>query len=244
MLINGIGIDIVDVNRIVKAMKYPFAEKILNEKELAVLNDEQLNDPLFLSFVFSAKEAISKANGTGFLGLWFNDIELHFESQSVYGTITQNCAYKNDTKFYIMYDNIKDDNNSKLYTVSKCIASDRNIDPKKLFGVSLSKTCPIGNIAEDMLCEDEKNMKNESTAANIAAKKIIFGALKINDDNLYKKIAISRDEKGKPKILCKDQVIDSKISEFDMKLSLSHEKEIAIAFLSVNKRDDNFEQYI
>jgi len=244
MLINGIGIDIVDVNRIVNAMKYPFAEKILNEKEIEVFNDEQLNDPLFLTFVFSAKEAISKANGTGFSGLWFKDIELHLESQGVYGTITKNYAYKNDSKFYIMYDKIKDDNNSKLYIVSKCIASDRNTDPKKLFDVSLSKTCSIGNIYENMLCEDEKNMKDESKAANIAAKKIIFDAFKIKDDNLYKKITISRDEKGRPKILCKDQTIDSKLSEFDMKLSLSHEKKIAIAFLSINKRDDNFEQYI
>lgn len=241
MLINGIGIDIVDINRIVKAMKYPFAEKILNEKEMGIFNDEQISDPLFLTFVFSAKEAISKANGTGFSGLWFKDIDLHFESQNVYGTITKNYAYKNYTKFFIKYDKIKDDNNNKLYIVSRCIASDRNTDPKKLFDMSLSKTCSIRNIDDNLLWEDERNMKDESKAANIAAKKIIFDALKIKDDNLYKKIVISRDEKGRPKILCKDQVINSKLNESDMKLSLSHEKEIAIAFLSINKRDDNFE---
>lgn len=244
MLISGIGIDIVDVNRIEKIAVSSFAQKILSEKEIKNFDSQQLTDPLFLAFVFSAKEAVAKANGTGFSGIWFKDIELHFEKQYLYAIITKNCAYKSDTKFYIKYDQYKDDNNSKLYIISKCIASDKNINPNKLFDMGLSKTCSIENIDEVLLSEDEKNIKNESKIANIVAKKIIFNYLDINDYGCCKKVTIARNTQGSPKLICNDKAINEKLNGLDLKLSLSHEKEIAVAFLAINKRDDNFEQYI
>ena len=69
MDIFGIGIDIVDLERVNKIyLKYgdKFAEKILNEKELVKFNQSR-NKTSFLGKRFAAKEAIGKALGTGIL---------------------------------------------------------------------------------------------------------------------------------------------------------------------------------
>ena len=69
-MIFGIGTDIVNIRRI-KEMKslQTFAEKILSDKELTFYN--QINDEkkiMYLSKQFAAKEAFSKAVGTGISG--------------------------------------------------------------------------------------------------------------------------------------------------------------------------------
>jgi len=77
MNIFGIGIDIVDRERINKIYtKYgnKFAEKILNEREFKGFNLSK-NKPSFLAKRFAAKEAFSKALGTGISnGINFNEI--------------------------------------------------------------------------------------------------------------------------------------------------------------------------
>lgn len=68
-MITGIGIDVVELERIEKIWnKYgrKFAEKILSTEELALL--PQANSIVFLAGRFAAKEALSKALGTGFSG--------------------------------------------------------------------------------------------------------------------------------------------------------------------------------
>lgn len=67
-MIRGIGLDIVEITRIRKAndMSARFKERILTPKELEIF--EQLKSRRQLEFLagrFSAKEAYSKANGTG-----------------------------------------------------------------------------------------------------------------------------------------------------------------------------------
>tara|TARA_B100000767_G_scaffold260384_1_gene271009 strand:+ start:7790 stop:8167 length:378 start_codon:yes stop_codon:yes gene_type:complete len=69
MNIFGIGVDIVDLDRIKKIYsRYgdKFAYKILNNKEIKSFNLSK-NKPSFLAKRFAAKEAIGKALGIGIL---------------------------------------------------------------------------------------------------------------------------------------------------------------------------------
>ena len=66
-MIYGIGTDIVEISRIIKMKSLSsFAEKILSPKELEIASQYE-NDKLikYLAKQFAAKEAISKAFGTG-----------------------------------------------------------------------------------------------------------------------------------------------------------------------------------
>ncbi|MGM9985761.1 MAG: holo-ACP synthase [Bacillaceae bacterium] len=79
-MIQGIGIDIVELKRIEKAYERneKFAERILTANELAVFNELQVKRKIeFLAGRFAVKEAYSKAFGTG-IGkeLSFQDIEV------------------------------------------------------------------------------------------------------------------------------------------------------------------------
>ncbi|MBN1620712.1 holo-ACP synthase [candidate division WOR-3 bacterium] len=75
-MIRGIGIDIVEKSRISSAVKRfgsRFAEKILTQDELAEY-EARKGDIDWLAGRFSAKEALSKAIGTGMSdGIWFKD---------------------------------------------------------------------------------------------------------------------------------------------------------------------------
>ncbi len=77
MKILGIGIDIVENKRIQKSIKNPlFKKRIYTSKELKQSNTVD-NKVGFFSKRFAAKEAFSKALGTGFrMNLNFRDIEV------------------------------------------------------------------------------------------------------------------------------------------------------------------------
>lgn len=67
-MIKGIGMDIVEISRIRKAndLSDRFKERILTPKELEIFKKLKSRRQLeFLAGRFSAKEAYSKANGTG-----------------------------------------------------------------------------------------------------------------------------------------------------------------------------------
>lgn len=74
-MVIGIGVDIVDVNRIKKLIdkSEAFIEKIFTEEEVSSLRERNLR-PEFVAGRFAAKEAISKALGTGIRGFSFKDI--------------------------------------------------------------------------------------------------------------------------------------------------------------------------
>ena len=68
-MIIGIGVDVVELDRIEKIWNQygaKFASKILSEQEYKLL--PQHNPVQFLAGRFAAKEALSKALGTGFSG--------------------------------------------------------------------------------------------------------------------------------------------------------------------------------
>lgn len=67
-MIKGIGLDIVELDRIQKAMNQSekFQQRILSQRELNIFN--QLSEQRKVEFLagrFAAKEAYAKANGTG-----------------------------------------------------------------------------------------------------------------------------------------------------------------------------------
>ena len=73
----GIGVDIIDNNRIKKLIKnHKFKSRIYSSKELK-LSEKTKNKVAFFSKRFAAKEAFSKAIGTGFSSnINFKDIEI------------------------------------------------------------------------------------------------------------------------------------------------------------------------
>ncbi|TXL61684.1 holo-ACP synthase [Cerasibacillus terrae] len=78
-MIKGIGIDVMELNRIKKHIHHQrFIQRILTKKEQKIFsqlkNDTRKNE--FLAGRFSAKEAFSKAAGTGIGKLRFKDIEI------------------------------------------------------------------------------------------------------------------------------------------------------------------------
>jgi holo-[acyl-carrier protein] synthase len=77
VLIIGVGIDIVEIRRIKSAMESNerFLEKIFTSGELEYLRSRNLR-PEYVAGRFAAKEAVSKALGTGFRGFDFKDIEI------------------------------------------------------------------------------------------------------------------------------------------------------------------------
>ena len=77
MKILGIGVDIIDNKRIKESIKsHKFKNRIYSSKELQ-LSEKTKNKVSFFSKRFAAKEAFSKALGTGFSSnLNFKDIEI------------------------------------------------------------------------------------------------------------------------------------------------------------------------
>ena len=84
-MILGTGIDIIEVDRVAKAAaKEGFMHRIFTQEELlrfAKFN----NDPAHIAGAFAAKEAVSKALGTGIGAVEWKDIEiLHHQSGQLY----------------------------------------------------------------------------------------------------------------------------------------------------------------
>ena len=77
MEIYGIGTDIIEISRIEKAIKQTslFKRKVYTEKEIEHI--EKKKNP-YASYAgrFAAKEAVSKAFGTGVYGFSLSDIEI------------------------------------------------------------------------------------------------------------------------------------------------------------------------
>lgn len=76
-MILGIGVDIIEIDRIEKGIKKQdkFLDKIFTDKEIEYFQNRKMNIEV-IAGNFAAKEAISKALGTGFRSLSFLDIEV------------------------------------------------------------------------------------------------------------------------------------------------------------------------
>ncbi|MCY6957537.1 holo-ACP synthase [Clostridium brassicae] len=76
-MIVGIGVDIIEINRIEKAMNRSpnFITKMFSKNEIEYLKSRNMRAES-VAGRFAAKEAVSKALGTGFLEFDFKDIEI------------------------------------------------------------------------------------------------------------------------------------------------------------------------
>lgn len=74
-MILGVGVDIIEIRRIKSALEKnnSFLEKIFVNTEIEYLKSRNLR-PEYIAGRFAAKEAVSKALGTGFRGFDFKDI--------------------------------------------------------------------------------------------------------------------------------------------------------------------------
>jgi holo-[acyl-carrier protein] synthase len=76
-MIYGIGTDIVEIRRIKDILENTpkFIEKVFGKNEIEYLKSRNLR-PEYVAGRFAAKEAVSKAMGTGFRGFEIKDIEI------------------------------------------------------------------------------------------------------------------------------------------------------------------------
>jgi len=76
-LIIGIGTDIVEIDRINKAIERTpnFINKLFTKKEIEYFISRKMR-PEFIAGKFAAKESVAKALGTGFRKFGFRDIEI------------------------------------------------------------------------------------------------------------------------------------------------------------------------
>ncbi|WP_138419001.1 holo-ACP synthase [Aquibacillus sediminis] len=84
-MIKGIGIDIVEIDRIKNSIKKNtrFINRILTDKEKEIYTSikTEVRKLEFVAGRFAAKEAYAKANGTGIGKLSFKDIEVSNDDQ-------------------------------------------------------------------------------------------------------------------------------------------------------------------
>lgn len=76
-MITGIGVDIIEIERIRQAVKNnkAFITKIFSEKEIEYFKTRNLRTE-YIAGRFAAKEAVAKALGTGFRDFKLRDIEI------------------------------------------------------------------------------------------------------------------------------------------------------------------------
>ena len=73
----GIGVDIVSIDRIAKSLeKEGFLRKVYGEREIALFASENRIKTNSLAANFAAKEAFSKALGTGVRGFELSEVEI------------------------------------------------------------------------------------------------------------------------------------------------------------------------
>lgn len=76
-MINGLGVDIVEIDRMREALRrHPrMRERVFSEEERAYC-DARNKPEIHYAMRFAAKEAVLKALGTGFAGMRFTDVEV------------------------------------------------------------------------------------------------------------------------------------------------------------------------
>lgn len=94
-MIVGVGCDVIEIKRIEKALKETgFAERCFTERERQCFEKRKWNAQS-VAASFAAKEAVSKALGTGIRGFSWQNIEiLHEENGRPYAVLSGGAADK------------------------------------------------------------------------------------------------------------------------------------------------------
>jgi len=102
-MILGVGTDILNIKRIERLIKIfdrRFMKKILTKSEINFLKNNERKEANYLSNRFAAKEAVSKAIGTGMCGISFQDIEIKNNVEGKpYVQLSKKCQNLINTKF-------------------------------------------------------------------------------------------------------------------------------------------------
>lgn len=246
MLISGIGVDIVDVSRIEDIIRLPFAKKILSQEEYESISDQQKKDPLYLAFVFAAKEAVVKAMGTGFLGLFFQDITVYLDCDHPYARV-KNSKIEKSIIYYLNFEyKIPEYRNKKFMIICKCIAyiaDNSNIDinvfgKRELKCITASQNFSLHCDYDRFLSDEEENFSYQSKAVNVVAKRALLSYFDIYNSNLFEKISVMRSKTGKPYFLVSNEELNDRLKKYNTFLSLSHEKNTAVAFLVFQHKEE------
>ena len=89
-MIRGIGTDIIEIDRISRAVKKDyFLKRAFSEGEIVMAKER--NTDVFLAGNFAVKEAFVKALGIGFRGIGLKDLEV---LRDKYGKEKYLCIYK------------------------------------------------------------------------------------------------------------------------------------------------------
>ena len=103
-LIIGIGCDLIEISRIEKALANPrFAQKVFTVGEIQYCQARGIQKNQSYAARYAAKEAVSKAFGTGFRGGSLLDIEVvnnsmgkpEIKLKGVFATLAEECGCKN-----------------------------------------------------------------------------------------------------------------------------------------------------
>ncbi len=154
----SVGIDIVDISRIEKIDKEKFCNKILSDIELK--NTYKIEN---LAGIFAAKEAFSKAMGTGLAGFGFKDISvMHTPLGKPYLTFSQKLE--------------------KLMSQKGIISVELSISHEKTYAVAvIHLTC------DDRFYLYEKSTnKLKNASQNAITPDIIKGILKKRQKDIHK----------------------------------------------------------
>lgn len=90
---------------------------------------------------------------------------------------------------------------------------------------------------KEMELFSEKKMRAQTIAGNFAAKEAFVKALGIGMRGItFKDIEVLRDELGKPYINLSDKVAEKYSLEFNVLVSISHNKESAISFVILESK--------
>lgn len=115
-MIIGIGTDIIEIERIEKAIKTnkSFLNKLFTEDENILFKSKAMRTEV-IAGNFAAKEAISKALGTGVRGFSFKDIEiLRDELGKPVAKLNENVEKKIESKLYKLNISISHNNTSAI----------------------------------------------------------------------------------------------------------------------------------
>lgn len=98
-MIIGVGCDIIEISRIKKAAENPaFKKRCFTDTELAYIEQKGIQSA---AAFFAAKEAYSKALGTGFRGFSPRDVEINHDSSGKPYVKAYNCAVFPDCTVHV-----------------------------------------------------------------------------------------------------------------------------------------------
>ena len=115
-LIRGIGTDIIEIQRISKAIERNsnFIKKVFTENEQQYFKTRN-NNKQTIAGIFAAKEAVSKALGTGIRGVGLRDIEiLHDNLNKPLVNLNLKVIEKNNLKKYKFHLSISHSNDNAI----------------------------------------------------------------------------------------------------------------------------------